>query len=383
MTQSVHQGEHLLGGTKDLKANPIFNDQPFKLGVFNSNASGGLVQSNIPTGFRITWDQQLAISRVADEMGMEAVVPAAKLVGYRGETNFNGISYETLTWAAGISQATRDIAVFATTQLPAIHPVLAAKMAATIDHISGGRFGINLTMGWFPPEMEIFREHQLEHDERYRYGQEWLDIAEALWDPATPVEEDLEWTGKYFSFKNVHSLPHPIQSPRPPLINAGSSPAGQDFSARNVDVNLIALPVEEMKEYVTTIKRKANDEYERDIDVWSYCLVICRETEAEAKAVQRQILELGDVSGARNLMTHLGMQTQSFTSALRTMQERFIAGGGATNIVGTPEQVAEQFAEFKEAGVGGAIVGFVDYLPELQQFRDEVMPALARAGLRH
>ncbi len=174
-----------------------------------------------------------------------------------------------------------------------------------------------------------------------------------------------------------------MQDPRPALLNAGASPAGQDFSARNVDVNLIALPTEEVPAYVKNIKGIAHDEYERDIDVWTYCLVVCRETEKGAKAAHQAIIDKGDWPGEQIIMDVLGIESQSFGTQIKQFQERFIAGWGGPNLVGTPEQVVEQFAEFREAGMSGAIFGFLDYAKELKEFGDEVMPLMRKHGLRH
>lgn len=55
---------------------------------------------------------------------------------------------------------------------------------------------------------------------------------------------------------------------------------------------------------------------------------------------------------------------------------------GGPNLIGTPEQVAEQFNEFSEAGLSGAILGFLDYAKELKEFGEEVMPVLEKHGLR-
>lgn len=379
MTYPMHLEDGLLGKTKSVKENPVFNDQKLKLGVFSSNCSGGVIMSHEPTGFRVTWDQQLEIARTADELGMEAMVPVGRWTGFGGETNFNGVCFETYTWAAGIAQATENIAVFTTTHVPTVHPIVAAKMASTIDHISGGRFGMNLVMGWFTPEMELFGRKQLEHDERYAYGQDWLEFATKLWNEPDSFDHD----GKFFQSKAAHAYPKPVQDPRPALLNAGASPAGQEFSAQNVDVNLISLPTEEAPAYIDGIKKLANDKYERDIDVWTYCLVICRETEKEAKAAQQAIIDKGDWPGAQNIMDVLGIQSQSFGTQIKQFQERFIAGWGGPNLVGTPEQVCEQFAELSDAGMSGAIFGFHDYAKELKEFGAEVMPLMRKHGLRH
>ena len=379
MTLAVHRAEDLLGKTKSLYDTPLFNDQKLKLGIFSANCSGGVIMSDAETGFRVTWDQQLEIARTADAIGMEAMVPVGRWTGFRGNTNFNGVCFETYTWAAGLAQATENIAIFTTSHVPTVHPIVAAKMATTIDHIAGGRFGLNLVMGWFTPEMELFGRKQLEHDERYAYGQEWLDFVEQLWDEPG----DFEFEGTYFQSHNAHAYPKPLLDPRPALLNAGSSAAGIEFSARNVDVNLIALPTEEMPEYIKRIKDLARDKYDREIQVWTYCLVICRETEEEARAAHKEIIDKGDWPGAEIIMDVLGLESESFGTQIKQFQERFIAGWGGPNLIGTPAQVAEQFHEFSDAGIDGAIFGFLDYAKEIKEFGDEVMPELKKLGLRH
>ena len=379
MTLAVHRAEDLLGKTKSLYDTPLFNDQKLKLGIFSANCSGGVIMSDAETGFRVTWEQQLEIARTADAIGMEAMVPVGRWTGFRGNTNFNGVCFETYTWAAGLAQATENIAIFTTSHVPTVHPIVAAKMATTIDHIAGGRFGLNLVMGWFTPEMELFGRKQLEHDERYAYGQEWLDFVEQLWNEPG----DFEFEGTYFQSHNAHAYPKPLLDPRPALLNAGSSAAGIEFSARNVDVNLIALPTEEMPEYIKRIKDLAKDRYDRDIQVWTYCLVICRETEEEARAAHQAIIDKGDWPGAEIIMDVLGLESESFGTQIKQFQERFIAGWGGPNLIGTPAQVAEQFHEFSDAGIDGAIFGFLDYAKEIKEFGDEVMPELRKLGLRH
>jgi alkanesulfonate monooxygenase SsuD/methylene tetrahydromethanopterin reductase-like flavin-dependent oxidoreductase (luciferase family) len=379
MTLAAHQQDGLLGKTRRTTDSILFNDQKMKLGVFSSNCSGGIVMTDAPSDFRVTWDQQLEIAAAADRMGLEAMVPVGRWTGFGGNTHIHAVCYETYTWAAGLAQATENIGVFCTTHLPVIHPVAAAKMATTIDHISGGRFGMNLVMGWFTPEIELFGNRQLEHDERYAYGQEWLDFAMELWNQPG----NFDFAGKYFQSKGAHAYPKPLQDPRPALLNAGASPAGQRFSARNVDVNLVALPVDQINGYVRNIKRMAHDDYERDLDVWTYCLIICRETEREARAAYQEIVAAGDWPGAQIVMDTLGIQSQSFGTQIKQFQESFITSWGGPCLVGTPEQVADQFAELSEAGLAGAIFGFHDYVRELREFGSEVMPVLRKYGLRH
>jgi dimethylsulfone monooxygenase len=133
------------------ETNPMFNDNKMKLGLFGTNCSYGLVMSHAPSTYEVTWAHTKEIAQRADALGLEALVPIARWKGFGGTTNFNGNCFETYTWAAGLAEATENIAIFATSHLPAVHPIVAAKMATTIDHISGGRFGLNLVMGWVTP----------------------------------------------------------------------------------------------------------------------------------------------------------------------------------------------------------------------------------------
>src|SRR6202161_3856023 len=89
-------------------------------------------------------------------MECEALVPIGRWHGFGGVTNFNGPGFECFSWAAAIGASTHYSGIFATSHVPTIHPVMAAKQAATIDHVTGGRFALNIVTGWDPPENEKF-----------------------------------------------------------------------------------------------------------------------------------------------------------------------------------------------------------------------------------
>jgi alkanesulfonate monooxygenase SsuD/methylene tetrahydromethanopterin reductase-like flavin-dependent oxidoreductase (luciferase family) len=358
---------------------PLYNDQRLKLGVFGINCSYGLNISHAPTSYKVTWEHTCEIVRRADAMGFELALPVARWRGFGGTTDFNGESFETYTWAAGLAQATRNIMVAATSHVPTVHPIVAAKQAVTIDHISNGRFALNLVMGWFTPEMEMFQGTQRAHDDRYRYGAEWLSIAKRLWTDETPFD----FESAYFHIKQAQAHPKPIQKPYPVLINAGHSPAARDFSAREVDFSFVGFDsVEQVRSVAAQVRALARTEYRREIGVCTSALVVCRETEAEARRVYRSIIEQGDRVAADNLMKVLGIESQSFNERIEKYRERVVAGWGTNPIIGTPEQVTGQLAEVSAAGVDGIVFGFLDYNEELKYFDSAVMPLLRQAGLR-
>jgi dimethylsulfone monooxygenase len=362
------------------KTNPMFNDQKMKLGLFGTNCSHGLTMTHAPTTYRVTWEHTKEIAQRADELGFEALVPIARWRGFGGTTNFNGNCYETYTWAAGLAEATNNIAIFATSHLPTVHPIVAAKAAATIDHISGGRFGLNLVMGWFSPEMDMFHGAQREHDQRYAFGQQWLDLVQKLW--SEPGSFDFE--GDFFSGENLEAYPKPHQAPRPVLINAGNSPSGVEFSARNVDINFASLDtLENMAQYTKNIRHKAREEYGRDISTMTYGLVVARDTETEAKQAFQSVIDNGDWEAAGNVMKVAGMESQSFNEQIKAFQERFIAGWAGYPVVGSPEQVVEELGRLNEAGMDGMIMGFLDYNEEMKYFGERILPLMKEAGLRN
>ena len=137
------------------------------------------------------------------------------------------------------------------------------------------------------------------------------------------------------------------------LLNAGNSPSGIEFSARNVDINFASLDtLENIKTYTDKVRAKARDDFGRQIDVMTYGLVVCRETEKDAKAAFQQVLDDGDWGAAGNVIKiALSGASQSFDHA-REMSERFIAGWGGYPLVGTPEQVVEGMKQLNDAGMG-------------------------------
>ena len=109
------------------------------------------------------------------------LVPVARWAGFGGKTNPQGPGFECYTWAAGISGATAKPGVASTSHVILNHPLMAAKQGTVIDHISNGRFTLNIVCGWNVPEMDMFGIPLQSHDERYDCAEEWITIVKRLW----------------------------------------------------------------------------------------------------------------------------------------------------------------------------------------------------------
>ena len=365
-----------------MRTSPMYNDNAFKLGLFSPNCAGGMAVSTVPERWRASWDDNLRLARLADEVGIEFLLPIARWTGYGGETDFQGDSLETITWAAGLLASTQRISVFATAHTAFTHPLVAAKQFATIDHIAHGRFGLNIVCGWNAPEYEMFGMTLPEaHDARYRFGQEWWDVIRRAWQSDAPFD----WHGEHFTLKQARCTPRPWQGTLPPLMNAGSSRQGREFAARNCDfLFTVMIDPERGREDVNTIKAYAAAEHGRALNVFTTTYVVCRPTRREAEEYHRHYaIEHADHAGVERLMSLQGLHAQSFPQdMLDTLRTRFAGGHGVYPLIGDPDTIADEIQRIHAAGFAGATLAFVDYLAELPYFAQEVLPRLAARGLR-
>src|SRR5262249_2527496 len=183
-----------LGSKTDRHQGLLLSANKLKLAVFGTNVSGGCSMTSAEGTIKVEWAESKRIAQAAERAGIEAIIPVARWRGFGGDTNFNHRCFETYTWAAGLAAATEKIRVFATSHVPTVHPVLAAKAAATIDHVSGGRFGLNIVAGWNAEEIAMFQPSQREHDERYAVADEWITLIKRLW----TEEGTFDFAGAYF-----------------------------------------------------------------------------------------------------------------------------------------------------------------------------------------
>ena len=126
------------------------------IGLFGANCSSGRAVTTVPERWTGSWADSLALARMADEAGIDFMLPIGRWKGYGGDTDYQGETLETITWAAGLLASTRRITVFGTVHAPLFHPIMAAKKMMTADHIGEGRFGLNIVVGWNEGEFEMF-----------------------------------------------------------------------------------------------------------------------------------------------------------------------------------------------------------------------------------
>jgi alkanesulfonate monooxygenase SsuD/methylene tetrahydromethanopterin reductase-like flavin-dependent oxidoreductase (luciferase family) len=357
---------------------PMYGPNRFKLGVFSTNADGGLTVTRVPERWQATWPEIVEAARIADRAGLEFFLPIARWRGYGGETNARQHSFETFTFAAALAGVTERIALFSTVHVPMVHPVFAAKAWATVDHASGGRAGLNIVAGWNPDEFAMFGLEKV--DAPYDQAAEWIGIIERLYTSDAPFDHD----GRYYTLKGAASRPAPLAGHRPPVLNAAFSPPGRAFAAAHADFLFTTFKsIEAGRETIADVAARSA-RTGRSVGVYTTTHVICRESRAEAEDYyDRYAVQMADNAALDYMIGTQAANASNHDPETYRLRRKWFAGGAGTYpLVGTPADIAEQMIEMAKSGFAGTTVSFVNFARELPFFCDGVLPILRRAGLR-
>ena len=360
----------------------MYTDNALKIGLFGANCSSGRAVTKVPERWTGNWEDNLALARMADQAGIEFMLPVGRWKGYGGDTDYMGTTLETITWATGLLAHTKRLVVFGTVHAPLFHPVIAAKQMVTADHISGGRFGLNIVVGWNEDEFQMFGVTQREHDARYDYAQDWIDAVKMAWE----AEDDVDFDGQFIKLKKLRAKPKPYSGTRPLIMNAGASDVGRSFAIRNCDAFFTNASRTSMEDNATRVKA-AKDEartHGRELDVYGVGVVTCRPTQKEAEEYYRYaLIENGDWSAVDGILAKKKISVATVgEEEFQRQRQGYVNGMGGLLMVGDPDQIAQTLANLSKAGLRGIGFSFVNYLKELPYFCDEVLPRLERMGVR-
>jgi FMNH2-dependent dimethyl sulfone monooxygenase len=359
--------------------------QPLMLGLFLPLQSGAWTPTTAPRGTDWTFDYNANLMVRADELGFDLAFGLAQwrgVDGYGGATHYRKYALDPLLTTCAAAALTHNLILISTVHvLYGWHPLHLAKFGATADHISRGRWGLNLVTGYQSQERAMFGLTRLEHDTRYAMAAEFTEMMEALW----REEANVDWHGVYWSMHQAYVSPKPLYG-RPIMVNAASSDAGLRYAAKYADLIFITSPggahitaaLETLPAHTKKIKALAAAAH-REVRTVINPHVICRNTEREVQQIIDAIYAGEDRVAVD---TFLGAREQGDQQswAGHTRHERVL--GGNVHVLGTPEQVVEQFMRLRAAGCDGIQVNFFDYEPDLEYFAAHVLPLMQQAGLR-
>jgi alkanesulfonate monooxygenase len=314
-----------------------------------------------------SWARNRALVLEAERLGYDTVLLAQHTMNPRDD---NLDELEPWTSAAALAALTRRIELIAAIKPLLYHPVVLAKMALQIDHISSGRFALNLVNAWNKTEIEHAGISFPEHDARYAYGREWLSIVSALM-----RGERVRHDGHHFQVQDYVLRPAATHRPHPPIYVGGESEPARALVAEAGDYWLInGRPLAELEPLIADLRARPRAAAPLRFGLSAF--VVARPTAAEAHAHLERLFQLsaGDVNRAarpRNVDTEVAMH-----KALAHIPHVGTNGGTAAGLVGSYEEVAERIRAFSAAGIDTFLLQFQPFEADMRRFAEHVLPRL-------
>ena len=347
------------------------NDKNIVFAYWVPNVSGGLVVSNIEQRTDWSYDYNVRLAQTAEQAGFDYALTQIRFTaGYNAENQ-----HESVSFSHGILAKTERLKVIAAILPGPWKPALAAKQLATIDHLSNGRIAINVVSGWFRGEFDAIGEEWPEHDERYARSGEFIRSLKGVWS-----QNNFNFEGKYYQFKDYTLSPKPLQKPHIEIFQGGSSRAARDMASRVSDWYFTnGNTPEELKKQIDDIREKAKANH-HSVKIGVNAFVIARDSEEEAQAVLQEIISKANVQAVKSFgeaTREAGAASQEGEGnwAQSTFEDLVQYNDGfRTNLIGTPQQIAERIIELKKVGVDLILSGFLHFIEEVEYFGQKVLP---------
>jgi alkanesulfonate monooxygenase len=314
-----------------------------------------------------SWERNRKLVLAAEALGYDSTLIAQHTINPHQE---DLDQLEAWSAAAALAALTDRIEIITAIKPYLYHPVLLAKMALGIEHISRGRFAINLVNAWNRPELEKAGIGFAEHDERYAYGTEWISIVSRLLQG-----ERVTHKGRYFDVQDYALRPADPYRARPYIYVGGESEPARALVAHHGDVWFInGQPLAE----VSTLIRDVASRPRPDASPLRFGLsafVVARATRAEAESAHGRLLQLAALDAPMKAIQK--QNTDPKVVMMQTMQksQRVGSNGGtAAGLVGSYDEVADRIIDFHAAGIELFMLQFQPFEAEMKRFADEVIP---------
>ncbi len=377
-----------VAGPLDFPESPLSKAvrQPLMLGLFLPTQTGGFSQSTYPRTLRWDFEYNKQLTLAAEQHGFDFVFSLQQWLpkgGFGGKIGYRENFLDPFVTTIALSAVTSRIITVSTVNIlyGNFHPLYLARFAATADHVSGGRFGLNIVTGYDAKEPLMFGMQRPDHDLRYEQASEFSSYMEQLWEGKDNVTSH----GKYYQLEGAYVSPRP-RFGRPIMVSASASQAGFEYAAQHSDVLFTSSPaganfeqaIKALPEHVGKI-RAAYEGRQHQPKIIIFPLIICRSTREEAYAYRDAIVAAADEESVK---AYAGRHSAGDAHGWRKHLAADRILGGHIQIIGSPVDVADALQQLHEAGLDGVQIGFYDYAPELEYFAANVLPIMKERGLR-
>lgn len=338
--------------------------------------------------------------------------------------------HNTLLQISAMAAVTENIGFAPTYSATYTEPYKLARDFSTLDHLTKGRVAWNIVTSYLKSEaVNLGMEDQIEHDKRYDRADEYMDVVYKLWEHSweeDAVEADRETgvytnpgkvhpinhKGEYFSVPGVH-LVEPSPQRTPVLFQAGASEKGKAFAAKHAEAlfTTLASDLDELKVFTKDIRKRAVQAGRDadDIKIFPGIVPIVGRTEAEAQEKYEELLSYVSYEGTAAMLSgHTGVDFSQYdpdqyvenveTNASHGFLQKYASsntrkwtvreavlhhglGIGATKVVGTPEQVADELeAMANEGDADGFNIIQAASPVTFEDFIEHVIPVLQERG---
>ena len=327
---------------------------------------GGWLRNVEDENMQATWDYVSRLARRSEQIGFDLTLIA--------ELNLNDIkgpeapSLDAWSTAAALAAVTNSLELMVAVR-PTFHsPALLAKQAANIDHISQGRLSLNVVSSWWADEAKQYGVHFEQHEDRYARTAEWLEVLNGCW-----TQNRFSFSGKHYRVENTALAPKPVSKPRPLLYAGGESEAAKQLIARHCDAYVMhGDPPANIRPKVAGMAERRAQLGLPPLKFGVAAYAIVRDTAEQAHAELKRITDVKQsAAGFQNYQQWLaGTQLEQKVS----LEDYSVSNRGLrSGLVGTPDQIKAQIAEFENAGVDLLLLQFSPQLEEMERFSEAII----------
>jgi dimethylsulfone monooxygenase len=330
---------------------------------------GGWLRNVPDEGMSIAWPYIRDLAADSERLGFDVALIA--------ELNLNDIkghrapSLDCWTLAPAVAAVTSELELMLAVRPNYHSPSLAAKALSTLDTIAAGRLSLNVVSSWWRDEARQYGAPFDVHDARYARTEEWLTVVSRLL-----REDTVTHHGALYQLESTALEPKPG---RPPAVYmGGESPKAKEVITAQADgylmhgdpPHVIAAKVDDL-----AARREAADRPPLTFGVSGY--VICRETEAAARAELERILDVKSSPEAYASYQDFiaGSQLESRVS----LEEYSVSNRGLrSGLIGTPQQIIDRLAAYEQAGIDLVLLQFSPQREEMARFAEAVISQYRR-----